>query len=68
MSKHQDDRPPSDDRARLIVALLLVIAYLLLLGLMPWVPAVRDPLVFLGPLVGAVVGYYFGQHQNQRRP
>jgi hypothetical protein len=57
-----------DDRARMIVALLLVTVYLLLLGIMPWVPPVRDTLILLGPFVGAVVGYYFGQQQNQHRP
>lgn len=54
-----------DDRLRIFVALLLTSAYVILLLMMPWVPEVREPLIFLGPFVGAIVGYAFGNHTRQ---
>lgn len=62
------DRPDrNDDRLRLYVAILVISTYVFLLVLLPWVPAARDPLVFLGPFTGAIVGYAFG-NQRQREP
>ena len=61
--QHDPDR--SDHRLRLYVALLLISAYVVLLLLMPWVPAARGPLLFLGPFAGAIVGYAFGNQQHQ---
>ncbi len=58
------DPDHNDDRLRLYVALLLICTYVLLLLMMPWVPAARDPLIFLGPFVGVIVGYAF---RSQRR-
>lgn len=45
----QPDPEQNDHRLRLYVAMLLISAYVVLLLLMPWVPAARDPLLFLGP-------------------
>lgn len=59
---------PGDDRLRIFVALLLTGAYVILLLLMPWVPEVREPLLFLGPFVGAIVGYAFGNRTRQSDP
>lgn len=50
---------PIDARTRLYVALLLVVPYALLIVLMPFIPATRDPLIILGPLVGYTVRYLF---------
>jgi hypothetical protein len=52
-----------DDRLRLYVAILLISAYVLLLMLLPWVPAARDPLLFLGQPIGVILGCTF---RNQR--
>lgn len=54
-----------NERLRLYVALILIIAYVLLVVLLPWVPSVREPLSFLGPFVGAVIGYAFGNYRGQ---
>jgi hypothetical protein len=55
MLQDRNSRQPNDDRLRLYVALLVISAYVVLLMLLPWVPAARDPLVFLGPFAGAIV-------------
>jgi hypothetical protein len=44
---------------------LLITAYVVLILLLPWAPAARDPLIFLGPFVGAIVGYAFGNRQRE---
>ncbi len=61
----QPNPEQNDHRLRLYVAMLLISAYVVLLLLMPWVPAARDPLLFLGPFAGAIVGYAFGNQQHQ---
>jgi hypothetical protein len=61
--RQQSDKPDpdrNDGRLRLYVALLLISTYVVLLLLLPWVPAARDPLLYLGPFAGAIVGYAFG--------
>jgi hypothetical protein len=64
MQRNRNAHQPNDDRLRLYVALLLITAYVVLILLLPWVPAARDPLIFLGPFAGAIVGYAFGQRTN----
>jgi hypothetical protein len=63
--KNNMDR--NDNQLRFYVALLLISAYVLLLLLLPWVPAAREPLLFLGPVTGAIVGYAFGHQSDQER-
>ena len=67
--RRRPDKPDpdhNDHQLRLYVALLLISAYVILLMLMPWAPAVRDSLLFLGPFVGAIIGYAFGHRQHDR--
>lgn len=63
-STDKTDADHNDDRLRLYVALPLISTYVILLLAMPWVPATRDPLVFLGPFAGAIVGYAFRSQQH----
>ena len=63
-SANKPDFDHNNDRLRLYVALPLICAYVMLLLVMPWVPAARDPLLFLGPFAGAIIGYAFGNKQR----
>ncbi len=62
---NKPDPDHNDHRLRLYVALLLISAYVVLLLLLPWVPAARDPLLYLGPFASAIVGYAFGNQQRK---
>jgi hypothetical protein len=65
--QQNSNRQNPDGRTRFYVALLLVTPYTVLLLMLPFVPAARDALIILGPIVGYTVRYLF-ELPHRRRP
>jgi hypothetical protein len=49
----------SDAKTRTYIAILLIVAYIILIMLLPTSPGVGEALTILGPVVGYMVRYFF---------